>query len=57
MLKTQDKEIISFWNLDIVTYWVTVDEVWIGNLIYWTLTDRNYKYLQHLLIHMLYSSP
>jgi hypothetical protein len=23
--------------------WVTTDGVWIGNLIYWTLTDRNYK--------------
>jgi hypothetical protein len=23
--------------------WVTIDGVWIGNWIYWTLTDRNYK--------------
>jgi hypothetical protein len=23
--------------------WVTIHGVWIGNWIYWTLTDRNYK--------------
>jgi hypothetical protein len=23
--------------------WVTIDVVWIGNSIYWTLTYRNYK--------------
>jgi hypothetical protein len=24
-------------------FWVTVEGVWIGNWIYWTLTDHNYK--------------
>jgi hypothetical protein len=23
--------------------WVTIDGVWIGNRIYWTFTERNYK--------------
>jgi hypothetical protein len=23
--------------------WVIIDGVWIGNRIYWTLTERNYK--------------
>jgi hypothetical protein len=23
--------------------WVTIDGVWIGNWIYWTFTERNYK--------------
>jgi hypothetical protein len=26
--------------------WVTIDGVWIGNRIYWTLAERNYKYLR-----------
>jgi hypothetical protein len=28
---------------NIVSYWVTRDGVWIGNRMYWTLIDRNYK--------------
>jgi hypothetical protein len=35
---------------------VTIDGVWIGNWIYWPLTDRNYVTIALSLIHTLYSS-
>jgi hypothetical protein len=41
---------------------VTINEVWIGNRIYWKLTDRNYKYLRqsdsvtHFKDHCNYST-
>jgi hypothetical protein len=36
VLKTTQYSILSH-------VWVTVDGVWIGNWIYWTLTDHNYQ--------------
>jgi hypothetical protein len=27
--------------------WFTANAIWIGNPIYWTLTERNYRYLLH----------
>jgi hypothetical protein len=26
-----------------IVTWLTIDRVWVGNWIYWTLTERNYK--------------
>jgi hypothetical protein len=32
--------------LVLVLVFMTTDKAWIGNWIYWALTDRNYMYLQ-----------
>jgi hypothetical protein len=39
-------------RVHIVT-WLTIDRVWIGNWVYWTLKTRNYKYLRqsHWVAH------
>jgi hypothetical protein len=33
--------------------WVTIDGVWIGNLIYWTLTEHALRFLSLLYLHWL----
>jgi hypothetical protein len=32
-----------YWKYNSVTILVTIDGIWIGNRIYWTITTRNYK--------------
>jgi hypothetical protein len=41
LCSAQDQDI--FVQKDTVTRFVTVDGVWIGNWIYWTLENRNYN--------------
>jgi hypothetical protein len=37
------KQDAMWWEKILSRDWVSVDGVWIGNWIYWTLTERNYK--------------
>jgi hypothetical protein len=42
-----------FTSLTLSREWMTTDRVWIGNQIYWTLTDRNYNYSAIIKSHSL----
>jgi hypothetical protein len=42
---TEPSDKLMLNTVNIVTVWTTIYVVWIGNWIYWTLRDLNYKYL------------
>jgi hypothetical protein len=52
-LKPIDQSIQSHFWQQLSCVWVTTDRVWIGNWIYWIITDHTLRFLSLLYIHRL----